>query len=272
MATIKQFKLAPSSFPGHLTSRTGHITHTLNISPEVLEYKLVREKTVDEQQDTVLHNFRIDLSTINNHNRFCDHSLWMFKATLNPVNGEQENAIGSRLVSVFENTFLTKQKPLVQHDGDPDFLQTLRIFVPSVNSTFEDCTFFVLNPADATPDSPVTDPWNITVSVDVNSPHVYTAEVTNVANVMGEISATTTVPTVSPGDVIPVTVTCSDPTVTTLYLDQVVGVLDRTQIAMTSGTGKFNVLTNTLQSGDTVKVKIGYKKFTNVNTFTKAIA
>lgn len=274
MASIKTFKLPPSSFENILVSRNNHLNHILNISANTFEYKLTRTKSGDEEEDVIVYDMKLDLATLKAHNRFCDHSYWVVKGNIFPVENYQENIIKNQLLSVFEKTFATKQQPLINHTIDVDYLSPIRIFVPSEESTFNECTFLVLHPMDDNPPvgQTIDNPWNITISVDKNSPHTYSGDMPSASDLLGNITASTNLTTVQPGTPIPVTVTCSDTSVTKLYLQQVVGLLDRYEVDMTNGSGTFNVITDTLTSGDNVKVKIGYKKFSNVEMFTKTLA
>jgi len=73
-------------------------------------------------------------------------------------------------------------------------------------------------------------------------------------------------------DNVEVTVTSTNTSLEKVYLKQVCGVLDRIEVKLTNGTGKFKVITSTLETGDSIVVKAGHKKFSNVTTFTKNIS
>jgi hypothetical protein len=272
MATIYKYKQPPSSFTNILVNKTEHLNHILNVTANTLEYKLTKTKTGDEDSDPVLYNFKLDLTTLKSNNRFSDQSYWTFNANILPYEGSQQTLDNSCVLSIFDKSFNLKQRPFIGN-SDTDYLFPLRLFVPSINSTFSDCKFFVLHPQDDTPDSPLLeDPWAITISVTPNAPNTFIDEITTVNTVMASITSSTNISSASVGTMIPVVVTCSDTSVSKVYLEPIVGVLDRTEVNLTSGTGNFNILTDTLTTGDIVKVKIGNKKYSNVNTFTKTIA
>jgi hypothetical protein len=288
MTTIKFVNIAPEHVSGLFTQDAGTetlkfthtVTHILNITDSVLEYKLSRAKKGDEVSDVVLYNIKLNLDTLKSHNRFFDQSLWTIDLSRNtfmlPHEGAQTEIIVSELGSIYSNSYPTKQKPLVDPVTDSDYMMPIRIFVPSVNSTFNDCTIFVGKFIDGIFSNGTLQPaensfYDITTNIMLNGAEI-TADMTDLRASLATITATTTSTTVAPGDLIPVTVTCSDPSVTKLYLEQVVGLLDRTQVDLSSGTGTFNIITNTLVSGNTAKVKIGYKLYTNVTAFTKTIA
>lgn len=274
MAIIKKFKEAPIAFSRFFPAGKTHtLNHILNITEDLLEYKLTRSKTGDETEDTVIQNFKLTLDDLKSHNRFYDHSYWTFKAdefNIDPT--YQETLLKIQLLNIFELSFPTKASPLINYNTDIDYVQPLRMFIPSENSKFTDCTFLVLGAEDLTPTSNITDPWVITTTVEVNAPNTFEDSYETIRNIIGTVTANTSLSTVSPGTPIPVTVTCSDTSVSKLYLEQVVGTLDRLSVDIVDGTGTFNILTDTLATGDTVKVKIGYKKFSNVSVFTKVIA
>jgi hypothetical protein len=275
MTTIKKFKEAPSAFIRYFPegSKTYTLNHILNITEDLLQYKLTRTKTGEEETDVILQNFELSLDVLKSHNRFYDHSYWTVKTDeFNPDVTYRQPLVKQQLLNIFELSFPTKASPLIDYNVDIDYVQPLRFFVPSENSKFTDCTFLVLGAEDLTPSETISDVWNITTTVEVNTPNTFENSYANIREIFGTISSNTSLSTVSAGTTIPVIVTCSDTLVSKLYLEQVTGVLDRLTVDMVNGTGTFNILTDTLTSGDVVKVKIGYKKFSNLNTFTKTIA
>jgi len=273
MATIKKLKLPPFWFSGSegwLQHNVCTLNHTLNVTDNLLEYKLTRTKLDEETDDVVIYNFKITLDTLKNHNRFCDQSYWTFNGK--EYVGEQEEINSTTLLSIFDLSYPTKRKILVL-PTDTDYLSSIRMFVPSVNSKFTDCLFQVLQPQDiVSSDAIEPSKWNIIVNTIVNSPNTFIDEDVKISNVIATVTSSTSVSSPVAGDVIPVTVTCSNTTVTKLYVEPIVGVVDRTEVVLANGSGSFNVLTNSLASGDTVRMKIGHKKYSNINTFTKTLA
>jgi hypothetical protein len=58
-----------------------------------------------------------------------------------------------------------------------------------------------------------------------------------------------------------------------VYLEQVHGMLPRVKIPLNpQGQGSFNVLTTGMETGDEIEVKVGFKKWTNVTTYTKTLS
>jgi hypothetical protein len=72
-------------------------------------------------------------------------------------------------------------------------------------------------------------------------------------------------------NMIKVAVSVSNTKITQIYLEPICGILDRTVVNLTNGVGSFTILTNTLSAGDVVYIKVGYKHFSNVTTYTKTI-
>jgi hypothetical protein len=276
MANIKKFKLPPFWFETKdtwLLHRVCTFNHELNVTDDLFEYKLTRTKIDEETEDLVIYNFKVSLDTLKNHPRFCDQSYWTF----NPIKflTEQQTLISSELLSIFDISFPTKRNILVL-PTDTDYVKPIRIFVPSVNSKFTDCLFLVLELEDLISEDSepidIENPWDITFNTTVNSPNTVVDEHIKIRNVISTITSSTSVSSPAAGDLIPVSVTCSNTSVSKVYLEPVVGIVDRTEVVLTNGSGSFNIITNGLTSGDTVRIKLGHKKYSNVATFTKILA
>lgn len=275
MATIKKFTLPPSDFP-FLKRETCTINHILNITDNILQYKLVQSPVDEETEDKIIYDFTLSLDVLKNHSRFCDQSYWTFNCSELPQ--AKEDLSNIQLLSIFDLSFPTKRSRLIL-STDIEYNKSIRMFVPSANSTFSDCLFLVAQPLDIIPAGTVipeemqTTLPVFTTTTTVNAPNTFIDEVAPpIKSIIATITSSTTLSAATAGTTIPVTVTCSDPTVTNLYLEQIVGILDKTEVSLTAGSGIFSVITDSLVSGDTVKVKIGHKKFSAVNTFTKQLA
>lgn len=68
---------------------------------------------------------------------------------------------------------------------------------------------------------------------------------------------------ITAGTTINVQVT-TNPSFKRVYLESICGVLDRSEVVLKNGQGQFNILTSTLQAGEVVDVKVGFKYWTNV--------
>jgi hypothetical protein len=306
MSTITKFNISRENFPEYfyhvendgISQDTHEFTHTLDITDTVMEYKFSRKKMGEETADVIFYNIKLNINLIRNHNLLTDQSYFTIKrnkiagtAELNiieetngvfkPVDGAQTELFNSlSLLSIFDKTYSVRPTNLITPwlESDKPYMFPLRIFVPHSAASFDECTFHVLATNDTTKvidteDNIVplinNDIWNIITDT---TKHTVVDSVTSYKTFFAPITSTTTVTSPSVGDAIPVTVTCADTSVSKLYLDQVVGVLDKLQVDLTNGVGTFTILTNTLSAGETVKVKIGHKKYSSVNIFTKTLA
>jgi hypothetical protein len=268
------------NFNNYLTDKNKNIlngfsnalTYNINITDQSLTFELIRAKSGTETQDVVLYNFSLALSTLQSHTRLHDHSFWSIKSLIRKP-AEQEILGAESLDPIFDVTRNYKLVPMfnsVELRSQFDF--PFRIFVPSKTSTFSQCVFYVGDFKGVTPTDGSSTPWNNTITVNVNSPNVFTNGYRDVPFLFGSITSSTSLQSVSAGTTIPVTVNCSDTTVSKLYLEPICGIVDRTEVIMTNGTGKFNVITNTLTAGETVEVKIGYKTYSDRNKFTQVLS
>jgi hypothetical protein len=304
MSTITKFNISRENFPEYFyhvenagISQDPHeFTHTLDITDTVMEYKFSRKKMGDETADVIFYNIKLNIDLIRNHNLLTDQSYFTVKRNkiipdlsvieetntlLKPENSVQTELFNSlSLLSIFDKTYSVRPTNLITPwlESDKPYMFPLRIFVPHAAASFDECTFHVLATNDTTKvinneDNIVplitSDIWNIVTDT---TKHTVINSNTSYKSLFAPITSSTTVTSPSVGDAIPVTVTCADTSVSKLYLDQVVGVLDKLQVDLTNGVGTFTILTNTLSAGETVKVKIGYKKYSSVNIFTKTLA
>lgn len=269
MATIKKFTLPPSDF-AWLRHKDCTINHILNITDNILQYKLVQSPVDEETEDTIIYDFTLSLDVLKNHSRFCDQSYWTFNCS--EYLQETEDLSNVHLLSIFDLSFPAKRSRLIL-PTDTQYNKSIRMFVPSANSTFSDCLFLVAQPLDIIPAGNVIPEEMVTTTTTVNAPNVFIDEVApSIRSIIASVTSSTTLSSPTAGTIIPVTVTCSDANVTKVYLEGVVGLTDRTEVLLTAGVGSFNIITDSLASGDTVKVKIGHKKYSNINTFTKTLA
>jgi hypothetical protein len=81
----------------------------------------------------------------------------------------------------------------------------------------------------------------------------------------------TTASTISADSMVEVNLS-TDPSIHSIYLDPISGSPDRIKVKLTNGSGKFNVSTTGLESGDEIDIKFGFKSFTNVTRLIKTIS
>lgn len=236
--------------------------HIFNITQNNLEYSFVHV----EDNNKVLCNISLSLEVLKSHNRYCSQSFWAF---------DDNGALGvstdlytitrtNQLVSILDNTKITKSSNLFLH-GDGQSVIPFRIFVNDKDGDFTTFSYFVYSP-DPTNGTDIGHTTTVVTNVG-EAPTGFTKWKTIIA----PITLSTTQTTAKAGDVITVNVTTTDTDLDKIYLEQITGVLDRTVVSLTNGSGSFNILTNTLVTGDTVEVKAGHKLFTGVSTFTQTL-
>lgn len=62
------------------------------------------------------------------------------------------------------------------------------------------------------------------------------------------------------------------PGIDSLYIEPIVGQVNKTKVTLNNGVGSFNIITAGLSAGEIVEVKLGYKKWSNVIKYTQTIA
>lgn len=251
-----------------------HIENWFDLSDDTIWVKI---KNVEE--DKIYLNIKLPFSVIQSHPDFCDQGLWEFK-----VDGFLGNVLALNtsttviatrddISNVFQRTLYNK--------GDYVFYPAswngpFKLFVPSVNSTLADCTFIIRTTNDV-------------VSSDDNQTNTFTTTFTGPDGSAATISACSdtrgnngqiwkqhlAIPQVDSSEVvgnqINVQISVADPSITQVYLEQQVGIINRSKVNLVNGAGSFSVSTVGLTAGDIVNVRMGYKFATNLNQFTKTI-
>lgn len=59
--------------------------------------------------------------------------------------------------------------------------------------------------------------------------------------------------------------------VSEVFLEQVIGITDRSRVKLTSGEGSFRVLKSSVESGDQLRVKVGFASYTGLANATKTV-
>ena len=298
MANINKSRLPYRFYSGLDDGST--LKHTVNITDELLSYKMESSFVKDTIETTIVHyDFTLALSILKAHHRFGPQTLWGFytKPTLDSDIGVPYDYAGTvpykcnnhDVRSILDETWTLKggRWDLIQ-TASPNRTPVFYIFCPDSDSTFSDMTYCIGVPFTKLESLKMAGYANaeelalnankgrldtlLGVEVVVNAPHTWTDTPKTLPSYFAEITATTTSVTPAAGDTIPVTVTCADTKLDTIYLEGIHGVLNRTEVVMTNGVGTFNILTNTMSSGDIVDVKIGHKLFSNLVRFTQTLA
>jgi hypothetical protein len=269
-----------------------------NITLDFIEQGSILKFTL-KQNNVIKYKFSLNLDTIKSSTLFADQTYWAIKSNSflekcvdldNPYSltlldiVELSNITISTKTSYDSRNFPTKDF----EDKDNTNSSPFKLFVPSVNSSLSDCKIIVMNPVPDTRGTTGQNSTIVSVTGDVNivnlTPEITTTE-QQVAHfnstknphwdwrsLISNVSLSSTAQSYSAGDDIVVNVTTEDTTISKVYLDPVVGILNKQQVNLVNGAGSFVIKTDTLQSGDNVRVKVGYKYFTGAGTFTKTLA
>lgn len=255
---------------------------------EILQFTLKRENVVK-------YKLSLNLDTIKTSPLFADQTYWAIKSkTLLEKCIDLETPYSVTLLDLVELTNITlatktsydsKNFPVKNfEEKDNTHSSPFKVFVPSANSSLSDCKIVVMNPVADTDQNDTI----VSVTGDVNIVNLTPAITTNAQQVahfestqnghwdwrslISDVSLTSTAQSYVVGDDIVVNVTTDDTTISKVYLEPVVGILNKQQVTLTNGVGSFTIKTDSLASGDEVRVKAGYKYFTGAGTFTKTLA
>lgn len=249
----------------YISDQDPSFEHNIQLTENLLTYKFINKDT-----GVSVIQFKIDMQTVRSNNRFTDQ-IWYgisdgILTSTEHTDGEVTLS-SNDIVSLLDYSSVYKQKALINVTDSVDPTKTskvpVRFFVPSKTSNFNDCIFQVAVPLAGDIVNTITVETNNTNTVDIESDYTWKSAFANITAVS---SGSTTA-----GEDVVVDITVDDTSIEAVYLEQVVGVLDKTKVKLTNGSGSFKVLTSTLESGDVVEVKIGYKLFSNKTTFTKQL-
>jgi len=239
------------------------LDYNFNIVGEVITFTLT-----NVQENKIYHKVELAYSTIKARRDFASQSLFEFTM---PEYTEGNVAIlnETELKNKFSETLNTGIKVNSYAAGNT---QPFKLFVPSATSSLDQCIFCI-----PTANSIVTEPaeTGYTKKITVQfTGTAATAEVTQALNIPSftqlcsipvatELSRTT--------DTITVGISVPDTSIQQVWLEPVYGNLSKTRVDMTSGSGTFTILTTGLNSGDAVRVKLGYKYLSGLSDFTTTV-
>ena len=225
-----------------------------------------------KSEDTVITHTKylvwqkLDLSTLKEEgNAFVDQTRWSVHDETVKVdfNGETHEPMARvlgrwDLVDVFANTFNSKKK---KSRESSEYLSTWSFFVPFIKDcSMTDFTYRLVLDRDLTY---VIDPTSPSKDMIVDEPQA--------DSIIAPITITPPA-TLSADSVAVVGVETSVPQIESIWIEPVVGQVDRTKVSLTNGSGSFKIITTGLTAGETVEVKVGYKKWTNVIKYTQTIS
>jgi len=256
---------------------TIEIVNELKIEETKLTNTWTKKISGETPSEIILYSVELQLETLKASPRFGDQTFFTISnsefvlpkigSTIDVNEQEIHTVNENQIISIFDRSSTNKTNTLFGPPHDTtNWSYPLRIFVPNASGNFTNFVYQLVGAKDFG----VTNE-NITNTFKVNTPYTIETDSKKSSEFIANITATTTTDNPAVGDIIPVTVTCENTSVVSIFLEPVVGIVDRTEVKLTSGVGKFNILTSTLEAGDIVKVKIGHKKWSNVTTFTKTL-
>ncbi len=218
-----------------------------------------------EEDSTALFNFEIPYNIITENTAFGDQTLWAITDSCiknKRVDGESEPYVLTQqdIINVGATTFVSKDSRIFREEYN-NYYSPIRIFVPSKTSTIDDLTIVFID--DLPRDTPV-------ITVFETNPST-----TDVLESWKDLLATITVtgPTsIGPDETADLNVTCSDTSVTEIFVEPVIGATNKTRVIMNNGQGTLKVNTFGLSSGDEIDIKFGYKYFTGISRYTKTVS
>jgi hypothetical protein len=257
------------------TNGNFHLEQSFDLSDDTIWVKI---KNVEE--DRIYLNVKLPFSDIQKHKDFSDQSLWEFKIDgfLGDILTQEAQdtpvvATMDQITNVFQKTLYNKSD-YVFHPAE--WNGPFKLFVPSINSSLSDCTFIVRTTNDVVnPEENQTNTFTTTFTgPDGSTATVSVASDTRGLN--GQIwKQHLSIPQVDSSEVVDgqinVQISVADTSVTKVYLEQQVGIINKSKVDLVNGVGSFSVSTAGLTTGDTVRVRLGYKFTTNLNEFTYTI-
>jgi hypothetical protein len=251
--------LLPIDWFSQYSSTSSSFEHSFDIQPELLEYKLI-----NKDDDTTIIHIKLTLAELQQANRFYSQTMFGVYNSAIKLDGSLVNLNSSDLSSLFQSTLPSKSLFLQNSTvNNNTMLLPFRIFVTYASDDFTKFKYHLAK---------VQGEEAPTVTVNTNNTATYNPTPTNWKSLIDDVlTLSTNQSNITPGDKILVTIQSSNTNLDYVYLEQVSGILDRTKVALTNGTGSFNILTDTLSSGDVAEVKYGYKLYTGIGTFTKSI-
>ena len=238
----------------------------------------------NETANRIINNFKIDTSMFSTAD---GQTLWYIKDSVVNANTPDDEATNAEeyivnqgdLVNSYANTLASKDFNIL---GDNT---VIAFYVTKDNPSADDIIPIIIRPAvkadgqywNSTPDSeyfnvemPNSENYaDHTVTVTGNlTKHPLDPIVKLTFELMPEIIVTSSTQT---GDILTVNFDVTSDKVNFIYLVQDGGYLPKLKIPVTNGSGSFKVITTGMDSGDLVRVKMGFRYWVNRNTFTKTL-
>jgi hypothetical protein len=205
----------------------------------------------------IIQNYSVNINDIRNNPRFCPQSIWFVKEKLIVATPTPYVVNADDIVYALDNTFSNKRAQLRLNTDTTNYLP-FDIFFSSESSDFSNCTIRFQG-----------DDVN-TLNFTLNGNAVQPSVLNSWKDMFSTITMTSSGNHVA-GDPVTVTVNSSQTDLEYVILEQDVGLLDRTTVNLTNGVGQFNILTNSMNAGETSIVHAGFKRYTKAATFTTTL-
>ena len=238
----------------------------------------------NETANRIINNFKIDTSLFSAAD---GQTLWYIRDSVVNANTPDDEALNAEeyivtvddLVNSYANTLASKDFNIL---GE---YTVIAFFVTKDNPSADDIIPIIIRPSvkadgEYWNDTPEIARFNIdiagtddyadhTVTVTGNlTKHPLDPIIKLTFELMPEINVTSSTQT---GDVLTVNFDVTSDKVNFIYLVQDGGYLPKLKIPVTNGSGSFKVVTTGMDSGDVVRVKMGFRYWVNRNTFTKTL-
>ena len=243
-----------------------HFDYNITIESDVIKIN-IKNKT---ESNTTVFSAAIPFSVIKTHPSYAAQGFWCIPDSIVDTiigidKGEYFVNTQDKISSIYTESYVSKLSPLNPVAGYQKC--PVILFVPSISSTIDDIEFIInLHPSTYEDD-------NITKSFTYSINSADSADVTVITTIKELIKPITVVAsqtTTAPGDLIDLTVS-ADPIISEIFVESIVGISNKIRIPLVNGSGKVSILTQGLETGDTVRIKFGHKYFTAVNNFTRIL-
>jgi hypothetical protein len=222
----------------------------------------------NEETETPVVDFKIPFDIITENRAIGDQTLWtikdeFLKSWASPGSDVYRQVLTQNdVINIGATTLITKDSTIIKQEYN-NYYSPIRIFVPSKSSTVADVTVIFVGGYDIPEDSRH------------HTALVHNPVPTQVVESWIELLDTITITgpaTVNEDEVVDLNVTCSNTSVTEIFVEPVIGSVNKTRIFLDNGQGVLKVNTFGLSSGDEINIKFGYKYFTGISRYTKTVS
>jgi hypothetical protein len=252
--------------------------------PDVIWFKFINLAL-----NSTVFNLKLDYNLIKNNANYDDQTMWTlfdnFKLDHdNHIKNSDDPYIVSadKILSLLSQTYVSKEKQFSKKYINANYLP-FKIFVPYKNCPLNEVIFYVAKPAISNDYRKVpisfTGPDGSTATITSTSITEENAQLTPGSpghkagwlDLISDITVQTDSTTVNVGDTVVVNITTENTNISTVYLEPVIGTVNKTRVRLTNGQGSFIVKTDDLEAGDEIRIKLGYKFFTGAAEFVKVV-